>query len=199
MPPGKSRLTQGAHKMHCNGSSIVGGFFFLPGPTLAGSKGINPTRLSQAHLICLCHKSCSQGENQPGTVPHPPPHLFTPWAPKLLLSSACAAGTSQLPEQWGGCGYEGEMGVARATCTWAGSMATLWSRLPWGSRKAGSGTGGCHCLLRSWLVLHTFVSVICTSSNSSAMALPPDSPHHHSYFLLPNAFISVSVFLIFFS
>ena len=51
------------------------------------------------------------------------------------------------------------------------------------------GLGVCHCLLRSWLVLHTFVSVICTSSDSSAMVLPPDS-----YFLLPNAFLSISVF-----
>ena len=103
-PPGESTLAQGAHKMHRNGSSIVGGFIFLPGPVLAGSKGISPTRLSQVHLMaCLCHKSCSQGENQPETVPHPP-LLFTPLAPELLLSSACAAGTSQLPEQWGGCG-----------------------------------------------------------------------------------------------
>ena len=56
------------------------------------------------------------------------------------------------------------------------------------------GLGVCHCLLRSWLVLHMFVSVICTSSDLSAMVLPPDSPHHHSYLRLPNAFLSISVF-----
>ena len=45
-PPGELRLAQGAHRMHCNGSSIVGSFVFLPGPILAGSEGIRPTRLS---------------------------------------------------------------------------------------------------------------------------------------------------------
>ena len=111
---------------------------------------------------------------------------FAPWAPDQLLSSARTAGTAQLPEQRGGLGQEGEMRVATAAHTWAGSMATLWSRAP-----GVLGLGVRHRLLGPWFVFQTLVHVICTSSNSSVTALPPDGPRHHSCFLLPNTFLPV--------
>lgn len=114
--------------------------------------------------------------------------LFAPRAPDQLLSSARIAGTSQLPEQLGGLGQEGEMRVAKAAHTWAGSMAALWRRPP-----GALWLGVRHRLLGPGFVFQTLVYVICTSSNSSVIALPPNSPRHHLYFLLPNTFLPVCV------
>lgn len=53
-------------------------------------------------------------------------------------------------------------------------------------------------LQEPWSAFQTFVSVLCTSSNSSLTALLPNGPRSlpHSYpYFLPNSYLSLSNFL----
>lgn len=117
------RLAQNAHNNHYNGSNVID-YIILSGPSPGWQQKCkrHKTVTGSLNACELVFSTKAVLRTRMGLEPP------TPKAPDLLWSSACTTRTSQLPEQQGGYGQEGEMRVAKAVHTWAASMATLWRR-----------------------------------------------------------------------